>query len=143
MAADLTNFEIKNNCVILLLVWFYKMIAGWCPFSAFYDFFIFQIILNIPRERRAGARSKLPDNEGYCFWSFYRMISISTIEFDKGISKQLRHKLLTWFPDFAVIKESEHECYRTFPRKIPKFNVSRKSFESVSTKIEQTCMILA
>ena len=96
MAADLTNFEIKNNnCVILLLVWSHKMTAGWCPFSAFYDFFIFQIILNVPRERRAGARSKLPDNEGYRFWSIYRTISISKIESDKRISKQLKHRLFT------------------------------------------------
>ena len=76
MAADLTNFEIKNNnCVILLFVWSHKMTAGSCV-SAFYDFFIFQIILNFPRERRAGARSKLLDNEGYRFWSIYRTISI-------------------------------------------------------------------
>ena len=92
MAADLTNFEIKTKfCVIFLLVWSHKMTADWCPFSAFYDFFIFQILLNVPRERRAGARSKLPDNELYRFWSFYRTISILKIEFHKKISKQLRH----------------------------------------------------
>ena len=37
MAADLTNFEIKNNYVILLLVWFHKMSAGWRPFSTSFD----------------------------------------------------------------------------------------------------------
>ena len=89
MAADFTNFEIKNNYVILLLVWFHKMSAGWRPFSTSFDSFIFQILLIVPRKRRAGARSKLPDNEGYRFWSFYRTISISRI------SKQLRHQLLT------------------------------------------------
>ncbi len=66
MAADLTTFEIKTKfCVIFLLVWYHKMTADWVPISAFYAFFIFQILLNVPRERRAGARSKLPDNEAY------------------------------------------------------------------------------
>eukprot|EP00493_Phyllostaurus_siculus_P003074 UN03088 len=36
MAADLTNFEIKDNCVILLLVWSHKMSTGWRPFPTIF-----------------------------------------------------------------------------------------------------------